>query len=413
MSEPTRQLAAIMFSDIVGYTAAMNKDESAAFLMLDKNRSIQKPLIEANGGRLLKEIGDGILASFNSALDAVECANKIQISLQNDLEFKVRIGIHLGDVIFQNNDVFGDGVNIASRLEVLSPPGGIYISETVFQNIKNIPDIHAEFVKVETLKNVLLPVKIYRIGSNDSITSNVPQHEKSIAVLPFVNMSNDAEQEYFCDGLAEDLLNLLAQIKGLKVAARTSTFSFKDKNVNITEIGNQLKVRTVLEGSVRKSGDELRITAQLINCEDGYNLWSERYDRHMNDIFAIQDEIAFAIASKLKITLLEKDRALIAKRPTQNTDAYEKYLMGRFYLNKRIMNQGIDLFKQAISLAPDFAPAYAGLADALVMSAGYSLLPSKEKQFAEDALRIDPLLCEPCTQLMVHLSRRQPNWLRN
>jgi len=241
--------------------------------------------------------------------------------------------------------------------------------------------------------------------------------EKSIAVLPFANMSNDPEQEYFCDGLAEDLLNLLSQVKGLKVAARTSAFSFKDKNVNISEIGNQLKVRTVLEGSVRKAGDRLRITAQLINCKDGYHLWSERYDRNLEDIFAIQDEIAFAITAKLKITLLEKDRAIITKRPTQNTNAYEKYLMGRFYLNKRLMFQSIELFKQAVSIAPDFALAYAGLADALVMSAGYSLLPSKEvmpqaKQFAEDALKIDSLLCEPCCSLGLYYTSIEWNWAK-
>jgi len=423
MPETTRQLAAIMFTDIVGYTALMGKNEKKALALLHKNREIQKHCIVKYNGRWLKEMGDGTLSSFKTITDAIHCAIEIQKDSKEEPQLKLRIGIHLGEVVFEGEDVFGDGVNIASRIEAIGQEGEIVVSEVVYQNIKNQEGIITQFIKEVQLKNLNDPIKIYRVGDETlaSVKSrnseDLDEYLNSIAVLPFTNMSNDPEQEYFCDGLSEDLLNLLAQIKGLKVAARTSAFYFKDKNVNITEIGNQLKVRTVLEGSVRKAGDKLRITVQLINCEDGYHLWSERYDRNMNDIFAIQDEIAIAITSKLKITLLEKDRALLTKRPTQNTDAYEKYLMGRFYLNKRMMNQGIDLLKQAISIAPDLAPAYAGMADTLVLSAAYSLLPSKEvmpqaKQFAEDALRIDPLLGEPCCSLGLYYASFEWNWAK-
>jgi TolB-like protein len=273
----------------------------------------------------------------------VNAAIKIQDNCNAANDFQLRIGIHLGEVVFENEDVFGDGVNIASRIQASAKPGSIYVSESVHNNVSNKKDIQTKFIREETLKNVKDPVRIYEIilsitVEDDPSTSNVPSKkslEKSIAVLPFVNMSNDPEQEYFSDGMAEEILNSLSHVKDLKVAGRTSSFQFKGKNVDMRVVGEKLNVSTVLEGSVRKQGNRLRITAQLINVDDGYHLWSEKYDREMNDIFAIQDEIALAITEQLKITLLEKEKALIHKNPTENHEAYDHYLKGRFYLNRR------------------------------------------------------------------------------
>jgi adenylate cyclase len=333
----TRQLAAIMFTDIVGYTALMGDDEQQAFELLKQNRELQKPLIEKYNGKWIKEIGDAVLASFSTVSDAVFCATDIQHSTQQFPNLILRIGIHQGEVVFEDGDVFGDGVNIASRIQTIATPGGIFISESVHNNISNKQGIETRFIKQETLKNVKAPVKIYEVitdhGSSKSIMKEQIKKspEKSIAVLPFINMSNDPEQEYFSDGIAEEILNSLAHVKDLKVAGRTSSYQFKGKNVDLREVGDKLGVSTVLEGSVRKQANHLRISAQLINVEDGFQMWSERYDRDLDDIFVIQDEIAMTITEKLKITLLAAERAFIKKTPTVNKAAYDNYLRGRFF----------------------------------------------------------------------------------
>lgn len=423
-----RQLAAIMFTDIVGYTALMGEDEQKAFELLRKNRQIQRPLIERYTGKWIKELGDGVLASFSTAIDAVLCAVSIQDNCNDIPGLKLRIGIHLGDVIFEEGDIFGDGVNIASRLQAMAPVGGIWVSEAIYRTISNKKEIETKFVCSEALKNVKELVQIYEVIINNkprnpaaitkaSTKNNV---EKSIAVLPFANMSNDPEQEYFSDGIAEEILNSLAQVHDLKVAARTSAFQFKGKNIDLREVGQKLNVATVLEGSVRKQGNRLRITAQLINVTDGYHLWSERYDREMDDVFAIQDEIAIAITEKLKITLLENEKAVFTKSTTENTVAYELYLKGRFYLNRRgrFIITASECFQQAIDLDPHFAPAYAGYADACLLSAYYSFYPAKTvmpkaKQAADMAIRIDKTLCEPYTSLGFYYGFYEWNFLES
>ncbi len=411
----SRQLAAIMFTDIVGYTALMGQDEKKAFDLLRKNRSVQQPAIEKYGGKWIKELGDGVLASFSNVTDAVTCAITIQQSCSEIPGLKLRIGIHLGEVVFENNDVFGDGVNIASRLQALAPIGGIWISEAVHKNISNKKEISTRFIRDEVLKNVKDRVPVYEVnikkGSGQDRDLNVNDRmkgipEKSIAVLPFVNMSNDAEQDYFSDGIAEEILNSLSHVKELKVAGRTSSFQFKGKNIDLRELGEKLGVCHIMEGSVRKHSNRLRITAQLINVKDGFHLWSEKYDRDMDDIFAIQDEIAFAITEKLKVALLEKDRELITKSYTQNSEAYELYLKGRFNINRRgrFILSGMQYFQEAISIDPGFAPAYAGYADSCALAAFYNFFPAKEsmpraKEAAYTAIRIDSSLCEPYTSL--------------
>jgi adenylate cyclase len=426
MPSQNRQLAAIMFTDIVGYTALMGRDEQKAFELLDKNRQIQKPIVEQYNGRWIKELGDGVMASFNTVTDSVNAAIKIQQTCNASKEFQLRIGIHLGEVVFENDDVFGDGVNIASRIQAIAEPGTIYVSESVYNNVSNKKDINSQFVKEVALKNVKDTVRIYEV-TNCEVEKEQQKNfvskkdrdksapEKSVAVLPFANMSNDPEQEYFSDGMAEEILNSLSHLKDLKVAGRTSSFQFKGKHIDLREVGEKLGVSSVLEGSVRKQGNKLRITAQLINVENGFHLWSEKYDRNMDDIFAIQDEIALAITENLKIILLEKEKKTIIKTHTQNTEAFECYLRGRFYLNKRFLFQSLEQFIKAVEIDPEFAKAYAGLADAYVILGFYNFLPSKEvmpkaKQAVDAAIRLDNSLCEPYCSLGMYYASYEWNW---
>lgn len=406
----TRQLAAIMFTDIVGYTALMGSDEKKAFELLKKNREIQKPVIEQYNGRWIKELGDGVLASFNTVTDAALCAGTIHKACKAVEGLQLRIGIHLGEVIFENDDVFGDGVNIASRIQALAPIAGTWVSESVHLNLVNKNNIHTNFIKEETLKNVKEPVKVYEMiitSVPDPPRQNINEHSKkalgkSIAVLPFVNMSNDPEQEFFSDGMSEEILNSLAHLKELKVAGRTSSFQFKGKNLDLREVGNQLGVNVILEGSVRKHGNRLRITAQLINVEDGFHLWSERFDRDSDDIFAIQDEIALAITENLKLTLLENDRELITISHTLNTTAHNLYLKGRYEWNKRTKEgflKSIEYFEQAIKEDPQYSLAYAGIADSYTLLCGYHILSPeasilKAKMAAEKAMEFNSKLAE-------------------
>ncbi|MEO6218844.1 MAG: adenylate/guanylate cyclase domain-containing protein, partial [Ginsengibacter sp.] len=422
----SRQLAAIMFTDIVGYTSLMGDDERVAFDLLNKNRLLQKPLIEQYEGKWIKELGDGVLATFFTVTDAVNCACSIIKGCKAINGLRLRIGIHHAEVVFENNDVFGDGVNIASRLQSLAVPGGIYISESVRNNVANRKEITTVFIKEETLKHVREPIRIYEVIIDDAIPLERPiksaetetkkvMSQKSIAVLPFINMSNDTEQEYFSDGMAEEILNSLSHLKDLKVAGRTSSFQFKGKNIDLREVGEKLGVGAVLEGSVRKQGNKLRITAQLINVQDGFHLWSEKYDRNMDDIFAIQDEIALAITENLKVILLEKEKEIITKSYTQNPEAYEFYLKGRFFLNKRFLFQSLEQFKKAVEIDPDFAKAYGGLADAYVILGFYNFLPAKEampkaKRAADTALRLDNSLCEPYCSLGMYYASFEWNW---
>ena len=424
-----------MFTDIVGYTALMGRDEDKAFSLLKLNREIQKPLIKKFNGQWIKELGDGVLASFATVTDAVICAGSILQSCKEIPDLELRIGIHLGEIVFENNDIFGDGVNIASRLITLAPPGGICISESVHNNVVNKKGIKTNFLRTEILKNVKDPVRIYEAIIEPSvIAESKNEHEqqdkiitvfetigktpeKSVAVLPFVNMSNDPEQEYFSDGITEEILNSLTHLKDLRVAARTSSFFFKGKNIDLREIGKKLNVKTVLEGSVRKQGNKLRITAQLINVKDGYHVWSERYDMNMDDIFMIQDEIALAITKKLQITLLDEEKEIILQKPTENSEAYDLYLKGRFFINKRgpSINKGLHYFQQAAEKDPFFALAWSGMGDAYAILAFYGMLPPHEaiplaKQYAGKALQLNPFLVEAFTTQAFITTFYEWNW---
>ena len=422
-----RKLAVVMFTDIVGYTGMMQENESQALTRINKYRDELHARAQEFDGEIIQYFGDGGLVIFTNAANAIECARMLQENFQEEPIVPVRIGVHLGDIIQKEGNIFGDCVNITSRIESMGLPGTVLISESVEKQLKNKPQFNLSSLGFFNLKNVADPMEVFALAIKDL---PVPRREdisekfkeqkntKSIAVLPFVNMSNDPEQEYFSDGMAEEIINSLTHIKDLNVAGRTSSFQFKGKHVDLREIGKVLRVNSVLEGSVRKQGNRLRITAQLINVEDGYHLWSERYDREIDDVFAIQDEIALTITKKLRVTLLKKDRELITRSYTKNTEAYELYLKGRFYLTRRgaSLLTSIQCFEKAREIDPAFALAHSGFADAYLLLATYGLMPpnavmSKARESAERALQLDPSLSQPYCSLGYYYTCYEYNWV--
>ena len=400
-----RQLSAVMFTDIVGYTSLMGRDEQKAFESLQKNRDLQKPIIEEFHGLWIKELGDGVMASFTTVSDAVSAAIKIQENCEALNDFQLRIGIHLGEVVSEAGDIFGDTVNIASRIQASAEPGCIYISETVNDNISNKKNIQTKFIKKVTLKNVKDPVSIFEVitskeqdfFSANPLNSSQTFPGKSIAVLPFINMSNDAEQEYFCDGISEEIINALAQLGNLRVIARTSAFTFKNKNVDAREIGRMLDVQTLLEGSVRKAGKQLRITTKLVKTSDGSQLWSNKYDRELEDIFSIQEDIAEKVATSLRGVLTDEEKDSI-RRPETSVEAYEYYLKGHQHFLQIDLKNAVTMFEKAIKIDPDYALGYTGLADAhswlYEWEGGNKIDLIAAERYSWTALSLAPNLCE-------------------
>jgi len=404
---PSRQLAAIMFTDIVGFTALMGSDEKKTFEILEKNRKIHKPIISEYNGRWIKELGDGVMASFSLVSDAVHAAIKIMEACNAANEYQLCIGIHLAEVVFENDDVFGDGVNIAARIQSSASPGSIFISESVHRSIANNADITTRFAKEAILKNVSQPIRMYQVlvAGSEILVPEKPAAvviEKSIAVLPFVNMSSDTEQEYFSDGISEEIINMLAQVSELKVIGRTSSFAFKGKNMDLKIIGEQLKVTHLLEGSVRKSGNKLRVTAQLISVSDGFHLYSEKFDRELDDIFAIQDEISLAILNAVKIKLIGKEEKAVLKRYTDNIEAYQLYLKAKYYYNKYTPDaflQAIDYLNSAIEIEPDYAIAYSSLSYCYLTLWYFNWMPEEQSlpqalKAAQQAIQLDNQIAE-------------------
>lgn len=418
-----RQLAAIMFTDIVGYSTLMSKDELSAMQVLALNRKIQYKALERFNGRFIKELGDGTLSIFQSSWDAVRCAAMIQSGMHSDPTFDLRIGIHIGDIVVADNDVFGDGVNIAARIQSVAEPGGIWISERVFEDIKNKPGMKAAFIGERALKNIDQPVRIYVVDDEwirkpdewmddqgefifGQRATGAGQDEKeqatSIAVMPFTDLSPEKDQAYFCDGMAEEMINALAQIEGLRVVARTSAFSFRGRVQDIREIGRILNVDKVVEGSVRKSGTRLRIAVQLINVKDGYHIWSSQFDREMQDIFVIQDEISLIIADRLRVKFSKADREKILKRHTDDPEAYDLYLKGRYHWYRRYEGgflKGLEFFQQAIEKDPLYALAYIGVADSYASMGLFSYyVPgdtyAKARAAVKKAIEIEPDMAE-------------------
>src|SRR6187401_3737731 len=365
-----RQLAAIMFVDMAGYTALMHENEQLAKAKQKHLKEVLESTVKNYNGKILQFNGDGALSIFSSAIDGVNSAIEIQKKLQQEPKVDLRIGLHTGDISIEDETIYGDGVNLASRIESLAVPGSIFISEKVADEVKNQNDISLQELGYFELKNVKLPVRIYAVSnaglvvpSRDELKGKTKPPANRLAVLPFVNLSGDTENEYFSDGITEELLNSLTKVEGLQVTSRTSAFAFKGKLDDIREIAVKLNVDKILEGSVRIASNRVRITAQLINAADGYNVWSENYDRDLTDIFQVQDEISSIIANKLRENLTPKEHEeVLVKIPTQNLEAYTLFLKGLHYWNKLTpadTYKAIECFKQAIDLQPDDAHAFA------------------------------------------------------
>lgn len=400
-----RQLTAIMFTDMVGYTALMQEDERQARLSRDRQRRVLEQSIAQYNGRILQFYGDGALSVFQSAVDAVECGIAIQEALRTgDPVIPLRVGIHSGDVVHDENGVFGDGVNVASRIEGLGVAGAVLISGKVYDEIKNQPRIRTRALGSFNLKNIKHPTRVYAIANHgmavpgetmlrpDRATST-----RSIAVLPFVNMSPNPENEFFSDGITEEIINALTRVNGLQVTARTSSFAFKDQNQDIRTIADKLDVTHVLEGSVRRAGDRVRVTAQLICAKDGYHLMSEVYDGTLDDIFALQDEISRKIVEHLAERLgkvrtgkpePEVDSTLVHGH-THDTEAYAEYLRGRYKLacfTPDTSREAIEIFRTSIALDPDCSLPYIGLAMGHVLLGALGQMPPvRAYEVAEDA----------------------------
>jgi TolB-like protein/Tfp pilus assembly protein PilF len=397
-----------MFSDMTGYTALMQENEVLAKDKRKRLKAVLEKSVPEYHGKILQYYGDGALTIFNSAIDSVNCAVEIQQTLQQDPKVEVRIGIHTGDISIEDESIYGDGVNLASRIESLAVPGSIFISEKVFDEIKNHGHITARELGYFELKNVVQPVRLFSIDNKgivvpnrDELRGKTKQPSNRLAVLPFVNMSADMDNEFFSDGITEELLNALTKVNGLQVTSRTSAFAFKGKNSDIREIGIQLNVDRILEGSVRKSGNRVRITAQLINAADGYHIWSENYDRDVTDIFEVQDEISNIIANKLRENLsTSAHNETLVKVPTRNLEAYTLFLKGLYFYNKLTpadSRKAIECFENAIQLEPGYALAYAMAAMCYtVLGATGQMLPGTAfeivHRYSDKALQLDATL---------------------
>ena len=431
-----RRLTAIFALDMVGYGRLMELDEAYTLARHESiGAELFDPAISKHHGRLVKNTGDGFLAEFPSAVDAVECAAEIQqgvseheADVATERRLAYRIGIAIGDIVAKDGDIYGGGVIIASRLESLAGPGQILISDHAYGQVHNKVELGFEDLGPHSVKNLQKPLRVYRVlwdpaAASGPIARAWRRHQTaaqvvllaavaivtawlimpnrnpiatvpSIAVLPFVNMSSDPEQEYFSDGITEELLNLLGQIPELQVAARTSSFSFKGQNLEIPEIANRLNVAHVLEGSVRRDGDEVRITAQLIRGEDGFHVWSDSWDRALDDIFQVQDDIAADVVAQLRVTLLGDAPSL---EPT-DPEAYALYLQARQLGHQRTaeaFERSVQLYRDALAIDPEYATAWAGLAGTYAFQTGAYLLPFHEgyrlaHEAANRALAIDP-----------------------
>jgi adenylate cyclase len=379
-----RRLTAILSADVAGYSGLMEADEAGTLERLKVNRSrIFEPCVAAQGGRVVKLMGDGALVEFASVVAAVNCALAIQEATARAeperaeaKRIRYRIGINLGDVIIEGDDIYGEGVNVAARLQSIAPVGGIAVSATVRDQVAGKAPCAFEDLGEHTVKNIERPVRVFAVHAADRNEDEEPKmgtpQRLSICVLPFANMSGDPEQEYFSDGISEDIITDLSKVSALWVAARNTAFTFKGKHVDVPQVARQLKVSHVLEGSVRKAGGRVRITAQLVDGATGGHVWAERYDRDLNDIFALQDEISQAIVVALKLKLLPEEKKAIEQRGTSDPEAYKLYLMARQFSitgnfgNARRSEAIIRLCRRAIEIDPNYARPWALMASAQI-----------------------------------------------
>lgn len=411
MSGGERRLAAIMFTDVVGFTTMGQDNEELALQLLEEHRSVVRPLVAGRHGKEVKTIGDAFLVEFGSALDAVRCAVEIQKAMRERNEalpdgrrLQIRIGVHVGDVVHSGGDILGDAVNVSSRIEPLAESGGVCISAQVCDHVRNQLEYPLEKIEGKTLKNVRLPMDVYRIVMPWDSKQEEEQDldPRRVAVLPLRNMSPDPNDEYFADGMTEELITALSSVRELTVIARTSVMQYKNVNKRIADIGKELKVGTVIEGSVRKAGTKVRITVQLIDSENEGHLWAQNYDKELNDVFSVQSEVAEKVAGALKVRLVESEKRRLERGAETNPEAYNLYLKGMFYWNKRTpesLKKSIELFEQAVKVDSTFALGYAGVALAcFITAANHYDDPEKffprAKEYAIRALSLDDDLAE-------------------
>ena len=459
---PSRGLAAIMFTDIAGYTALMGRDEHKAIRALAQHRELVGSLVARFNGRVIGDIGDGTLSSFQSAIDALHCARAVQSALTGDPELTLRIGIHVGDVVFAGGTVLGDGVNVASRIHALAPPGGVCISERVFEEIRNKPEFQVKDLGEQNLKNVTRPLRAYALvvtagspaearptSANAAVepsgkrrrlifagvgalligtaivftiaslkwlvsvtaeqSASAVNRIRSIAVLPLENLSGDASQEFFADGMTEELTTELAKINALRVISHTSVMRYKgERRKSLPEIAKELNVDGVVEGSVLRIGDKVRITTQLVDAPADKHIWAQSYERDAHDVLAMQDEVASAIAREIDVHLTPQEQAGFSNAHQVSPEAHEAYLKGIFYWHlwtEEGWKKSIEYLEQAVKADPDFAAAYGALArsyaDAAETFAPSGELMPKAKAAAEKALALDPSNAEAHTALGV------------
>ncbi|MGC3943761.1 MAG: adenylate/guanylate cyclase domain-containing protein [Chryseolinea sp.] len=409
MSTHDRHLAAILFTDIVGYTAMMQKDESKAVVSIKHYHEVLEKSIATHRGEILNNYGDGSLCSFSSVLEALNCAIELQRNLQSEPVVPLRIGLHVGEIFFENGKVLGDGINVASRIQSLGTSNSILFSSEINNKVKNQPGLKTLSLGSFHFKNVDDRMEVFALV-NDGFT--VPERkkmegkleaagQKTIAVLPFENMCNDPDQEYFSDGLTEEIIADLSKLSSLHVISRTSVMAFKGTKKDVTTIGEELNVRYVLEGSVRKTGNKLRITAQLIDAPNDAHLWADKFNGVVDDVFEIQEKVSHSIVDALRLELTPNERARMVVKSTPDRKAHELYLEGRYHLNQVTPAEiitSISLFEKAINIEPHYALAHASLACAynyLAWLGGVAgdLYP-KAKQAALRALDIDDSLAE-------------------
>lgn len=414
-----RRLAAILAADIVGYSRLMEANEERTLTSLRQlRREFFDPTVARHRGRIFKTLGDGFLVEFGSVIDAARCALDVQSGMPDrnelvpeDRHIKFRIGLHVGDMIVEGDDVYGDAVNIAARLEGLAWPGGIACSATARDHIGNKIDMEFIDQGEKAVKNIAQPLHVYFVslaGNGADQAGRIPApaqlqaraEKPSVAILPFANMSSDAEQEYFSDGITEDLITDLSKVSGLQVLSRNTVFTLKGKAQNLQQVARQLGVQYLVEGSVRKSGSKVRITAQLIEGTSDRHVWAERFDRDLTDIFALQDEITRTIVEQLRVKLLPEERTAIADAPTQSVEAYTAFLKGKqiFRIGTRqSLVQARQMYARALELDPSYALAYAGLANCasyLKSFHGSDIATEEILAMADKALDLNPLLAE-------------------
>ena len=422
-------MAAIMFTDLIGYTALGQRNESISLALVDEQRKLVRPILARHHGREVKTIGDAFMVEFPNAVDAVRCAYDIQrvirefdLSLAPENRIHMRIGVHVGEVVDSEGDISGDAVNVASRIEPLSEDGGVAVTRPVYDLVKGKMDIPLLSSGSKSLKNVSEPMEVFRMlmpWTNEVRAETVQLDRNRVAILPFANMSPDPADEYFADGVTEELITWLSGLRGLAVLSRTSVMRYKSSPKGASEIGRELSAGTLIEGSVRKAGDRVRITVQIVDANTEGHVWAKSYDKQLDDIFAIQSEIAEKVTEELRVQLLESEKRKLEAKPTEDTNAYTSYLKARFHWNSRSeegLATAIRYFEDAVRRDPGYTLALVGLGDAYSVSSIFGYIRPitgylRAKELVQKAVAANPDSAEAHASMGEILMQSSYDWL--